>query len=86
MSNRRTLKRTVNTHIADVIDHCYDIAAVSPDKEVNGVIDAAVTLYNDLLVKINVYKTQKNKSAYFSEIKLKMEKEIEVLNEKIKTL
>lgn len=88
MASRRVLKRVINAEIADVIDHCYDVIAVSPEKEekMNSVVDASVELYDNLIIAVNDYKSAKNKSAYFAEIEAKLVKEVAELNKKVTTL
>ncbi|UTW66115.1 hypothetical protein KFE94_15890 [bacterium SCSIO 12643] len=88
MASRRFLKKVINSQIADVIDHCYDVIAVSPDKEakMNEIIDASVELYDDLIEAVNSYRSAENKSAYFSEIETKLVKEVETLNQKVTSL
>jgi hypothetical protein len=88
MASRRVLKRVINAEIADVIDHCYDVASVSPDKEdkMNAIVDASVELYDNLIIAVNAYKSAENKSAYFAEIEARLTKEVEELNQKVTTL
>ncbi|MGB0806126.1 MAG: hypothetical protein ACPGRC_05500 [Salibacteraceae bacterium] len=88
MASRRVLKRVINAEIADVIDHCYDVVATSPDKEekMNAIVDASVELYDNLIIAVNDYKTADNKSAYFAEIEATLQKEVAALNQKVTTL
>jgi len=88
MASRRFLKKVINSQIADVIDHCYDVIAVSPDKEakMNEIIDASVELYDDLIEAVNSYRSAENKAAYFSEIETKLVKEVDALNQKVTSL
>lgn len=88
MASRRVLKRVINAEIADVIDHCYDTVAVSPDKEekMNAIVDASVELYDSLIIAVNSYKSADNKGAYFAEIEARLTKEVEELNQKVATL
>ncbi len=88
MASRRDLKRAINAEIADVIDHCYDIVAESPEKEakMNEIVDASVELYDKMIIAINNYKTADNKGAYFAEIEASLEKELEGLNQKVTKL
>lgn len=88
MSSRRILKRIINLEVAELIDHCYDIATVSPEKEegLGSIVDKAVELYDNVISEINAYKTEKNKSAYFAKIKSKMDKELAELNKNMTAL
>ena len=88
MASRRFLKKVINSQIADVIDHCYDVIAVSPDKEakMNEIIDASVELYDDLIEAVNSYRSAENKATYFSEIETKLVKEVDALNQKVTSL
>ena len=78
----------INAEIADVIDHCYDVVATSPDKEekVNAIVDASVELYDSLIIAVNEYKSADNPSRYFAEIEDKLTKEVEALNQKVATV
>ena len=88
MASRRELKRVINAEIADVIDHCYDVVAQSPDKEekMKTIVDASVELYDTLIIAVNGYKTAENKGSYFAEIEAKLTKEVADLNKKVTTL
>ena len=88
MASRRVLKRVINAEIAEVIDHCYDVIAASPEKEEKAtvIVDASVELYDNLIIAVNEYKSAESKSAYFAEIESKLDKELEVLNQKVATL
>ncbi|MFT4754732.1 MAG: hypothetical protein ACI85Q_002293 [Salibacteraceae bacterium] len=88
MASRRVLKRVINAEIADVIDHCYDVVASSPDKEekVNAIVDASVELYDSLIIAVNEYKSAESASTYFAEIEAKLTKEVEALNQKVATV
>lgn len=88
MASRRFLKKVINSQIADVIDHCYDVMAVSPDKEtkMNAIIDESVELYDDLIEAVNAYRSAENKATYFSEIESRLIKEVDSLNGKVTSL
>lgn len=88
MASRRDLKRAINAEIADVIDHCYDIVAESPEKEakMNEIVDASVELYDRMIIAINSYKSAENKGAYFAELEANLDKELQELNKKVTKL
>jgi len=88
MANRRVLKKVINSQIADVIDHCYDVIAESPKsgEKLNKIVDEAVELYDSLIIAVNDYKKAESKSAYFAEIEAKLVKEVDALNAKVTIL
>jgi cysteinyl-tRNA synthetase len=88
MASRRFLKKVINSQIADVIDHCYDVMIESPDKKekMNAIIDESVELYDGLIEAVNAYRSAENKPTYFSEIESKLIKEVDALNGKVTRL
>lgn len=60
MANKRTLKKSINSLVFDVIDECIYIQEVHPEKfeASEQLIDKAVNYYNDALAKMSASKTK----------------------------
>ncbi len=60
MANKRTLKKSINSLVFDVIDECIYIQEVHPDKfeASEKLIDNAVDYYNNTLSKMNASKSK----------------------------
>ncbi len=88
MASRRLLKKVINSQIADVIDHCYDVITESPKSEakMTAIIDESVELYDSLIISVNNYRTAENKTAYFAEIESRLDLEVDKLNGKVTIL
>lgn len=88
MASRRVLKKQINAEVSEIIDQCYDVILESPKSEekMNDVIDAAVELYDSLIISVNKYKSVTNKSAYFTELETKLFAEVDALKAKVTML
>lgn len=75
MSNRRELKRNINGLLGDVIEECYESLLNNEgknEKEVEGIVDEAVDLADELIAKANAAKKLKSRAEvkkHYSEIK-----------------
>jgi hypothetical protein len=59
MANRRTVKKDINNVLADVIEECYLFMMNHPGKneqETESIIDSAVDLADDLMLRVNNLK------------------------------
>ena len=60
MANKRTLKKSINTLVFDVIDECIYIQEIHPEKNdaSEKLINNAVDYFNDALAKMNASKSK----------------------------
>lgn len=70
MASIRSIKKIINNELALLIDDCYEILLTNPDdeQELNEVIDEAVDLFDNLIVRVNSYGVEGNKQDYFKSI------------------
>lgn len=60
MANKRTLKKSINSLVFDVIDECIYIQEIHPEKfeASEQLIDKAVNYYNEALSKMSASRTK----------------------------
>lgn len=85
MSSKRLLKRDFQNAISNIVEEAYSYQLFNPgkkDKEVDALIDQAVTVLEDSMEKINSARNLKNGKEvrkHFSTVKADFEKQHEKL-------
>ena len=82
--NLRVFKKDIEYFIGEFIDDCALFIALNPNKgsaEVDGIMDEAVELYNDLKDKAN--HPGENKRAYYAGLTKEMFEKLDALCEKL---
>lgn len=88
MANIRNLKKDINFVLGDIIEAVYVWEYTNPDKDTKkseGIIDDAITIFDELMAKVNA-KNIDNKKAHFKAIKAELEEKGRGLIEKINKL
>lgn len=88
MASVRDLKRNINDVIGDIIEAVYIWELSNPKsdtKKAEAVIDEAINVFDELIVKINANDVE-NKKAHFNGIKQELEDRGRALIEKINAL
>lgn len=88
MASKRLLKRDVNYVMGDIIDAAYLHQMASPEvdpKNVEAIVDQAITDFDELVKKIN-QKDVENKKQHFKAIQKELEVKAGALIEKINAL
>lgn len=88
MANKRILKKDLNYVLGDIIEAVYDWQFANPekdDKESEKIIDEAIAVFDELIVKVNDRKVE-DKKAHFKSINQELEAKGRVLIEKINKL
>ncbi len=88
MANVRNLKKDINYVLGDIIEAVYIWELTNPEKDnkkAEGVIDEAITTFDDLIVKVN-QKDVENKKQHFKSVKNELEEKGRKLIDKINAL
>ncbi|QYJ67333.1 hypothetical protein [Flavobacterium litorale] len=88
MASVKNLKKDINYVLGDIIEAVYIWEMTTPGKptkESDALIDEAITVFDDLIKKINK-KDVENKKAHFKQINQEFEQSAKQLVEKINTL
>ncbi len=88
MANIRDLKKDINYVLGDIIEAVYLWELTNPEKETKkseAIIDEAINVFDDLIVKINL-KNVDNSKQHFKAINQELEVEGRKLIDKINAL
>jgi len=88
MASVRGLKKDVNNVLGDIIEAVYIVEAANGSgdtKEGAKIIDSAIEVFDDLIVKINDRKVE-NKKKHLSEVRAELEKKAQGLVAQINKL
>ena len=88
MANKRILKKDLNYVLGDIIEAVYVWQFANPekdDKESEKLIDEAIAVFDELIVKVNDRKVE-DKKAHFKAINQELEVKGRALIEKINKL
>ena len=88
MANIRDLKKDINFVLGDVIDAVYlweGMNAKKPTKESEGIIDDAISTFDDLITKVNDRKTD-NRKKHLSVVRQELEDKATALVARINKL
>ena len=88
MANKRILKKDLNYVLGDIIEAVYVWQFANPekdDKESEKIIDEAIAVFDELIVKVNDRKVE-DKKAHFKAINQELEAKGRALIEKINKL
>ena len=88
MANVKNLKKDINYVISDIIDAIYLKELVSngkPTEASQKMVDEAITLFDELITKVNAKKVE-NKKAHFNQISKDLETKGLQLIEKINSI
>lgn len=82
MANKRELKRHVNYMVFDVIDECFMVQDLNPDKKesTEKVIDHAVAFHDEILGAISSAKNKKEFKPILEKIATMQGEYVEMLN------
>lgn len=83
--NLRDIKKDIEYVLSAFVEDCSVCAAVNPNAsqdEVAGLLEQAITLYNDLRDKVNV-KVEGSKKAYYNGLRKEILEETNALYEKL---
>lgn len=84
MASIKNLKKDINYVLGDVIDAC--LSKLTDDtKKSEGIVDEAITIFDDLMAKVNA-KNVENKKAHFKSIGEELESKAAGLLDKINKL
>lgn len=84
MASIKNLKKDINYVLGDVIDEC--LSKLTDDtKKSEAIIDEAITVFDDLMAKVNA-KNVENKKAHFKSISAELEAKATELLDKISKL
>lgn len=86
--NLRDFKKDVEYFVGDFVEDCALFITINPNKatkEVEGVIEEAVDLYNDMKNKANS-KVEGRKSLYFNALRKEMLEKVDALYEKLSNI
>jgi len=88
MASVRGLKKDVNNVLGDIIEAVYIVEAANGSgdtKEGAKIIDSAIEVFDDLIIKINDRKVE-NKKKHLSEVRAELEKKAQGLVAQINKL
>jgi len=88
MANVRDLKKDINYVLGDIIEAVYIWEYANKDKDTKkseAIIDEAIEIFDDLIVKVNTKKVE-DKKAHFKAINKELEEKGRALIEKINKL
>lgn len=88
MANKRDLKKDINYVLGDIIEAVYVWELDNPDKDTKkseAIIDEAISVFDDLIAKVND-RSVENKKSHFKGINKELESKGKVLIEKINKL
>ena len=88
MSSIKNLKKDINYVLGDIIEVCYAWEIVNPKgdrKQIDAVIDEAITSFDSLIEKVNAKKVA-DKKAHFKQINADLETTAKGLLSKINSL
>ena len=88
MANKRDLKKDINYVLGDIIEAVYVWELSNSDKDTKkseAIIDEAIAVFDDLIVKVN-NRSVENKKAHFKSINQELEKKGRALIDKINKL
>ncbi|MBT8394841.1 MAG: hypothetical protein HKO81_02055 [Flavobacteriaceae bacterium] len=88
MANKRDLKKDINYVLGDIIEAVYVWELSNPGKDTKKsetIIDEAINVFDDLIVKVND-RSVENKKAHFKSINQELEKKGRALIDKINKL
>lgn len=82
MASKRELKRQVKYMIYDVIDECFYISDIRPEKEeqAEGIIQTTLDFHEDIVTKISQAKSKKEFRPIIAEIRAKEREFVDALN------
>lgn len=84
MASIKNLKKDINYVLGDVIDECLS-KLTNDTKKSEAIVDEAITIFDDLMAKVNA-KNVENKKAHFKSISSELEEKAVGLLEKINKL
>ena len=88
MASVRVLKRDINYVLGDIIEAVYIWELTNPEKDnkkAEGIIDEAISTFDDLIVKVNA-KNVENKKQHFKGINQELEERGRKLIDQINAL
>ncbi len=88
MANIRDLKKDINYVLGDIIEAVYIIDESNNNagsKEGNAIIDKAISIFDDLIEKVNK-KDVEDRKAHLKAVRKELEKEATVLIDKLNKL
>lgn len=88
MASIRDLKKDINYVLGDIIEAVYVWEATSKksnSKEGSSIIDSAIKVFDDLIVKVNK-KGVDNKQSHFKKVRVELEEKATGLIEKLNKL
>lgn len=87
MASKKNLKKDINNVLGDVIDSVYywENTHGGPTKESEAIIDDAIKIFDDLMVKVN-QRNLDNSKKHFTGVKSGLETEANKLLERVNTL
>lgn len=91
MANKRNIKKDINSVLGNVLEECYSEMLNNPgvkEKEINGIIDDAVDLADNLISRVNHSKVipEKERKAHFKKISEELEEKAVDFIEKLNKL
>lgn len=88
MANIKNLKKDINYVLGDIIEECYSWGMLNPKadkKKSEAIIDEAILVFDNLVVKIND-KNIKNYKSHFKSINKELEEKSGALIERVNNL
>ena len=88
MANVRDLKKDINYVLGDIIEAVYVWELTNPDKankKAEGIIDEAISTFDELIAKVNEKKVE-DKKKHFKSVNAELEERGRKLIEKINAL
>ena len=88
MSSIKNLKKEINNSIGELIENIYAFEILNPDfdlKKSEKLIDESISLFDQLIVKVNNTDNSKAKLT-FRNVRKELNNEIQKINQKLKNL
>ncbi|SNR15270.1 hypothetical protein [Tenacibaculum jejuense] len=88
MASVKNLKKDINYTLGDIIEECYLWELENPGADTatsQGIIDEAITAFDELLDKVNA-KDVENKRSHFKSISSELEQKAKALVDKVNAL
>ncbi len=88
MASVKNLKKSINHTLGDIIGECYEWKLLNPKedaKKSEGIIDEAITLFDELIEKVHA-KDVDNKKTHYKTISSTLETKAKSLLEKVNAL
>ncbi len=88
MASIRSLKKIINLELALLIDDCYETLFQYPDhdKALNAIIDDAVNLFDQLIIRVNDFKTSEKGNQYFNAVESELNTGIDQLRDQLEKI